>query len=492
MRASGYTRKNVSVKLFDGINTTVDENLAPLSSSPLSYNLAFSGGALTAKLGIEKAGLTILATPSGRHELPELPDGLEIKTMHLYRRYDFENMRRDDRLVVRSSDDTYYETKIFEQDTFRLITNMSAGGKDCSACYRYNGADVLLLASETGAFFTYDGTTATIVQNAPKLTSMCVHAERVFATASGEQNSVWFSADFNPENWQVDSANAGFINFDDEGGAALKVVAFANYVYVFREHSIMRLQGYGTQQDFAVTKLYVSSGRIYADTIAVCGDVMTFLAEDGLYVFDGYNVSAVCAGLKKFLSTDKSKTTACYLDGKYYLATLLDFGADNANKVLSENVTGFKNNCMVIYDLKKRSFSVLRGADIRHLLSINVFHEASVLACFYNSHAAKIGRVVENGKVFTDVLPGYWSSPETDLGYVGREKTVREIFLSTHTDCTLGVVIDEVTVEYAVLGSVRAQRISINRKGDKLRVYLKSAKPAAKILAPRIVVDVTR
>ncbi|MEG2456726.1 MAG: hypothetical protein RSB08_02760, partial [Clostridia bacterium] len=262
MRASHYNRNKINIKIFDSINTLVNENILPLKYSPLCYNFTFNGGALDSKMGIEVAKTTVIVTPEGRHLLPDLPEGKSFKSIHLYRKYDFTNKKRGDKIVVRANDDTYYETALFEVDTFHRITNLSAVGKDCSVSYRYNGEDVFILSSENGFFYVYNGASLTTVTDAPKITSMCVHAERVFATTGGEKNSVWFSDDFNPTNWKVTGTTAGFINFDDDGGAVVKVMTFLDYVYVFREYGIMRLSVYGAQQDFSVSKLYVSAGRI--------------------------------------------------------------------------------------------------------------------------------------------------------------------------------------------------------------------------------------
>lgn len=137
------------------------------------------------------------------------------------------------------------------------------------------------------------------------MTSMCVHAERIFATVSGEQNKVWFSADFNPENWKVSGDGAGYIDFDDEGGKVIKVVKFLNYVYIFRDFGVERLTAFGAQTDFSVSKIYTASARIYPDTIVPLGDSIVFLTEEGLKCLDGYNVQNIFADLSDFCRRTK-------------------------------------------------------------------------------------------------------------------------------------------------------------------------------------------
>ena len=67
-------------------------------------------------------------------------------SLHLFRKFDAATNKRDDRLIVRTTDNEYYETSVFTVgDTFRKIVNLAAAGKDCSACYRYNGKDLFYL-----------------------------------------------------------------------------------------------------------------------------------------------------------------------------------------------------------------------------------------------------------------------------------------------------------------------------------------------------------
>lgn len=491
MRASAYSRKTVNLKVFSGINTETSDNLLPLSASPISYNFTFERGALQSGIGIITAKTTTLTSSAARHSLPALPEGKEAKTLHVYRKYDFTNNVRADKLIVRTTDDYFFETKLFETDTYHVVSNLTAVGKDCSVCYRYNGTDLFILCSENGSLYTYDGTTVSAILAAPKMTSMCVHAERIFATVSGEQNRVWFSDDFNPQNWTVSGTAAGYIDFDDDGGKVIKAVQFLNYVYVFRDFGIERITAYGDQTDFSVAKIYMASARIYPDTIVSLGDVIVFLADDGLHVFDGYNVSNPIPSVNKFLPQEKKYVVAAGLNGKYYLAADLDFGADNINLILDENDVTHINDGLIAYDVTDKSLSVLRGADIAGLTTVKVHTEASVLATFRGTNAAKIGRIVKGGAYFDAVLPKFWTSGYTDLGYPGRKKTVREISLVTSCDITVGVELDGNVSEYAVSGKAAPSRVIVNKCGSRLRVYVKtSVQNLSAITAPTVVVDV--
>lgn len=67
----------------------------------------------------------------------------------------------------------------------------------------------------------------------------------------------------------------------DERGALNRVISYLNYVYVFRDYGISRITAFGAQTDFSVSNLFVSSGKIYPRSVALCGDSVIFLRRTG-------------------------------------------------------------------------------------------------------------------------------------------------------------------------------------------------------------------
>ena len=93
----------------------------------------------------------------------------------------------------------------------------------------------MIVTSPTDEMLVYNGVDeAYRVAQAPKISSMTVHYERLFATSTGESNQIWFSKELDPINWDINLESAGFIEMNDERGALLKVMSFLDYVYVFR------------------------------------------------------------------------------------------------------------------------------------------------------------------------------------------------------------------------------------------------------------------
>lgn len=126
----------------------------------------------------------------------------------------------------------------------------------------------------------YDGTAVTGVEDAPPVTSMCAHGERLFLT-DADGDAVWFSDDFDPANWNVSLSEAGFIDFGGAGGRVLKAVSFGGYVYVFKSYGISKVYAYGEQNSFSASEIFVSSGKIRGDSITVCGNCILFSRPTG-------------------------------------------------------------------------------------------------------------------------------------------------------------------------------------------------------------------
>lgn len=74
---------------------------------------------------------------------------------------------------------------------------------------------------------------AYVVEGAPKVVSMCLHYERLFAIVEGERVQLRFSDDLNPTNWTTSATEGGYIELLDERGPMNKVLSFGDYLYVF-------------------------------------------------------------------------------------------------------------------------------------------------------------------------------------------------------------------------------------------------------------------
>lgn len=202
--------------------------------------------------------------------------------------------------------------------------------------------------------YVWDGVNAPYrVENAPDITSMALHYERLFVTVDGEKNAVWFSDDLDPTNWDASLAGGGFIQLIDERGSLNRVISYGGYVYVFRDYGISRITAFGAQTEFSVSNLFVSSGRIYPGSVALCGDTVLFLAEDGLYAFDGVSTVKMLKNLDGLFKNGE-RSCSYYADGKYYLA----FAREETDGKIGCETGAYVNNALLVLDLSSGGYSL--------------------------------------------------------------------------------------------------------------------------------------
>ena len=280
-------RKRIKVG-FEGLVNSVDESIAGLEYAVNCKNFAFEKGVINGKIGIDTAGGHFNTDIYyDTHTYPTFAADKEIKKAFHFRRKDSTGAL-DDRIVCVLSDGTVWNTKIFALDTWHRFENFTINGDSDAVNYNYKSEDVLLVAAEQIGMFIVRADRVSYLDKAPKFTSIAVHNERVFGTLNENKNQVWFSDDFDPNNWTISSTEAGYIDFSDDLGNAIKVVSFLNYLFVFRDYGIMRLTAYGDQNDFLMKKVFTDTGRIYKNSIVSCGDKIMFCAEDGGYAVGGY------------------------------------------------------------------------------------------------------------------------------------------------------------------------------------------------------------
>jgi hypothetical protein len=469
----------MEIPLFEGISTSVTQSAAPLKYAVNCYNFTFKNGALMSGLGVGGGRVPIGEDGGGLTlELPAMPSefGGWIESMHMYHRFDYETGKRDDRLVVISGSGIPMYVKYFRPNLAQFnwipINGISMPGKTCSVNYNYDGRDILLISSKNSTVLLDEGD-ASYVQNSPHFSSLTKHYERVYGTVYGNKRQVWFSDDFNPLNWTVSNTEGGYIDFNDEGGAVIKVVSFSNYLFIFREYEILRLRAFGDQNDFSLSKLFVATGRIFEDTVTIAGDKIMFMADDGVYEFNGETARKVFTDINAFFNLPQVRPSGCYMHGKYYLACLLRFPNQQSTAFLDEIGRAYSVNALVEFDLEKRIFSIMRGVDIYALLAVSIGRDSRIFTLFSDEPARTVGNVESSASYFDAPLEALWQSPESDLGYPGRKKVIRSININVGSrPVTVGISVDGKRYEYEVCGKNR--KINVGHGGELVAFSFKS------------------
>lgn len=359
----------------------------------------------------------------------------EGRKLAYYRRYDQERKVRDDRLVAATTDGVYYVNLYGES----AVAKLDMAPFECRPDlinYRLDDTDVLIMSGEGYPLTVWNGTDGVeVTDDAPSVSSMCMHSERLFATESGAGDRLWFSDDMDPRNWSISLDEAGYIELPDVKGKLIKAVSFAGYVYVFRSYGIMRVTAFGDQTQFSVSELFSSTGRIYPDSVTVCGDKIIFLADDGLYAFDGLSANRLRLGIDTLLSkADKSNLACGYFRGKFFMALGYDF---NDGAIGCEH-QAHRNNAVVITNFSEGTVSIMRGVDITSIAAV-LTDEGGFLACLLREDERLF--ICQYGENFPS-LHMQASFAAGDFGYPDRLKLIRKLHIETNAEVKVTLLLD--------------------------------------------------
>ena len=419
---------------LSGVNTAYDQSVLSPSVAASCYNFDFTSGALKgctgfADLGVKADSVWVYRPTSGEKYL-----------MYCYKG---EIFYRDEKGVTRKLD------------------GIKLSGVPKAIGYRLYGEDVVLICSPSDNMVVWNGSDdAYYVSSSPLITSMAMHYERLFVTTSEEANTLWFSDDLDPTNWNTEMSEGGFIELVDERGALIKVISFLNYVYIFRERGISRLTAYADQSEFSVSNLYVTGGKIYPGSIALCGDRVIFASSDGLFSFDGVSTRRILSNLDGLITPDQN-SVAAYHDGKYYLALKTNF--DDSDDLGT-------NNAVLIYG--DNGYTLMRGYDVGEFYS-----DGDTLYAIINNNIHTLGGRCDKAK--------RWRVPLTDLGS-GRLKMIKVLYIDTKTDITLRVCLDGKEKVFTVKGKDTTSRVNINLPGRKFGMTIDCTASEPLISRPQI------
>ena len=438
---TGGRRRHVN-NFLGGADMRFDEGVVSESSAVMCKNFRFESGALTGGYGLES---------------DLFYEGRRIWSVWDFVRYDF---TADRYVTIKMLCDAAGRVMYYD-NMWRVLGGVVFTSPPRALVYRLYGTDTVIMTSDTDEMVVWSGTgAAQRITGSPLITSFAMHYERMFATTVGEQNKVYFSDDLDPTNWNETLTEGGYIQLLDERGKLLKVVDFLNYVYIFREYGVSRLVAYADQQEFYVVNLYVAGGKVYAGSVAQTGSGVMLLGSDGLYSFDGYDMTRRLKNIEFDASPDAS---AVYADGRYYLAARVKGFSPSA---------GTANNALVVYDTASGGYSVSEISAARLMRSGD-----SVYAATY---ANELGRVVPSGMVFGDPLESVWESGYGDFGTPAR-KTLKEITLTSARSAILTVIADGKEYTYIVAGGATPMRVKPTIAAHRFKFRIRSFERNANI-----------
>ena len=485
---------NVALTNFSGgINSYKSESVLPLNYAVKSYNFNFNKGSLSEGLGLSALKTPYISLGVKHTKTFEAPNGVnKIIGAWLFKRYDYIGNVEAPLMVIYGDDNTFYCTNFKLNTGFSAISTIGLNGLPVGINYRLDDKDCMIFCSTDaqGVMYTWDSINAIQThQNCPAVVSLALHAGRLFATSTGDKKKLYFSDDLDPRNWEISSSDGGYIEISDERGSLNKLIEWNNYLYVIRDYGITRVSAWGTQEDFVVRHLYLSTGKIYANSAVHCGSCILMLCKDGLYMFDGVDTKKVNTGLDKFFEdVDNENAIGAFLDGKYYLACNLNY--DDQQAIGCESGE-YKNNSLLEYDISTGEINILRGVDISMLLTLQT-KEFSRLACCVDTVGQKniLMQVDHSGSVLGVPTQKMWQSPTTDLGYPNNFKVLNEIYISSSASAVLIIKTDKQTYSINIEQADAPKRYRLNIKCNTFSVGLLSSQSKIDIKPPTLKVTI--
>ena len=483
--------KDLVFSIFeDGLVTGKDDSVAKPAACKNFYNLSYGDGALKTGLGFRD-----LQVPSNTTNLEDCHSFNfaskmdEIDGIWMQRTYS--NAFKEYSYVLLLIDS---ENKIWKADLiddfdgyFSVRSQMLESYPTFQCVYRIDNEDgIAFFSNELMLYLTSNS--EGYYANVPAMISCVVHYDKFFGVTNKNRNTLIYTSNLNLKEWQEEESSA--IEFLDNRGMFTKLVAFNDYVYLFREYGITKISLYSAKNDFSFTHLYTSSSKIYENSVCVCGDLVFFATRDGLFTFNGNSVNKIDKDFSGLLEKlDNTNCSSACLDGKYYLATKCNFS--DGEKVGCE-AGEFVNNVLFEIDINDFSLDVLRGVDIRKVLAVDNPFMSKLCACFYGQNKQRVGELIKSGQTFETANEKCWKSFKTDLGFCGKRKKIKEIFLTTLFDCEVEIETDEETKILEFSGSKKEQRMRLNIGGKDFQFTFKTQAEKCDIKKPKIVFDVEK
>ena len=350
----------------------------------------------------------------------------------------------------------------------------------------------MLVTSATDGMFTFKPLNSSqLLADAPKIISICRHYERVFAIEEGKRNKLVFSANLDPTNWDISLDEAGYIEIVDDRGCLQKVVSFNDYVYIFKEYGISRLSAYGDQAEFSLSSMYVTSGKIYGNSVCVCGDRIIFLSRDGIYSFNGYSATKLSLNIESMFEENNDECCSAYHNGKYYLGCRLKYD-DNETIGCEGYSEGYINNSLIELDLKTGDITLTRGVDLKDMCSIEYETVNKLAVIFNNEHKKVLGQIDNSGTIFGTPLKKVWTSPYTNLGYANKVKKIEKFSLVTKHNCKVVIKTNLESKIFEIEGKNSTSTIYPNLKGEMFQFSIETDGDLSDIASPEITIGISK
>ncbi len=231
---------------------------------------------------------------------------------------------------------------------------LTGGGTMVSALEK-EGACRAIFVSGTG-IYSLNGETLVKCDNTPCQAVACYAGGRVF-TASKDFYLV-YSSPFAPKDYTENTDDSGKIALRHDCGKIVGLSTLKNRLCVLYEYGVSMIELGGSARSFVRKDIDYSGGRIFGETLCVSsvqGERAYFLAEDGIYRFDGAKMEKICKNISIRAKADK-RFGGAVVEGKYYVTFLDEDGTWRSVCVELNSGLGYETFVMRgLYSLKGKA-----------------------------------------------------------------------------------------------------------------------------------------
>ena len=394
------TKKRIEINSFDNFSNYSK----PTNEGFFNYKVTEK---LQASNGVNRPLFPYSATYDRQYSLALTTGGFnKVEGITSFKQYFPESETTTHRLLIYGDDKKVYINQLLNNSgQIFWLYSLTFDSPPTVLPYKKDGIDVMILADNKKMVFWETNKSPFEVGNLPIISSICMDDGYIYCTLQENPSKIWYTKSSDLQFVGVTDVGSGYIMLDSELGDARKVILFNKEVYIIRDYGISKVTN--IKGDISINNVYTSNTLIYCNTVAVSSNIVFFMTKEGLYTFNGYNVSKTKLDLNE-LSISSKNAVGAVLGDTYYLAFRLDF--NDEKQILCEQGE-YVNNALAIIDVNEFSYQLIRGVDIKNFLPLKteVFEKMLVV---FNSGNNGIGEIIKESIFFDKALPKFWKSGE--------------------------------------------------------------------------------
>lgn len=262
-----------------------------------------------------------------------------------------------------------------------------------------HGAD----GNPTAAYpIKFDGTTASVLANAPRGKYLEVWNERLWLVSAEDPNVIYGSALGNPENWTVDGADDAVI-IDvgkNDGDKITGIYAFRGQLFIFKRTKIYTIKALDGTIPTDVGNLYVdlytsNIGCVSQYTIQAILDDVLFLSDSGVASL----ANAPLGELKTALISQKVKGIKTILKNSLEISSLVIEKANQYWLMVPSSMSANGESEIFVFDIRRIQEGFVRWVRFNGLI-------AGTVACSYYVNGIRNVLIGSTDRKVYEYIPG--------------------------------------------------------------------------------------